>query len=107
MTDDVAIHAKDLTRAFGPLIAVNQVNFQIRYGEIFGFLGPNGSGKSTTIRMLCGILAPTSGTAEVGGFDINVSAEEIKETIGYMSQRFSLYTDLSVEENLKFYAEVE
>lgn len=105
-TDDIAIQAKELTRCFGPLTAVNHVSFQIRYGEIFGFLGPNGSGKSTTIRMLCGILAPTSGTADVAGFDINTDPEKIKEMIGYMSQQFSLYEDLSVIENLKFYAEV-
>lgn len=103
---DVAIAAKDLTRKFGDLIAVNQVNFQLRYGEIFGFLGPNGSGKSTTIRMLCGILAPTSGTAQVAGIDVSQEPETIKESIGYMSQSFSLYSDLSVEENLVFYARV-
>ena len=103
---DIAIQAKELTRRFGPLTAVDQVSFRIRYGEIFGFLGPNGSGKSTTIRMLCGILAPSSGTADVAGFDVSTEPEKIKETIGYMSQRFSLYTDLSVIENLKFYSEV-
>ena len=104
--DRAAIEARELTRRFGSLVAVDRISFTIGYGDIFGFLGPNGSGKSTTIRMLCGILAPTSGTATVAGFDVNREAERIKSAIGYMSQRFSLYTDLTVEENLRFYGRV-
>lgn len=106
MTDEVAIRAHELTRRFGELTAVDRISFTIPYGEIFGFLGPNGAGKSTMIRMLCGILAPTAGTATVAGFDINQDPEAIKASIGYMSQRFSLYTDLTVEENLAFYGQV-
>ena len=103
---EVAIEVKDLTRKFGTLVAVNHVNFTMRYGEIFGYLGANGAGKSTTIRMLCGILEPTSGTATVGGFDVNKDPEKIKQTIGYVSQKFSLYSDLTVKENLEFYGRV-
>ena len=88
----------------GDRVAVNDVTFDVRRGEVFAFLGPNGSGKSTTIRMLCGILAPTEGTGRVLGFDIQTEQERIKQSIGYMSQRFSLYEDLSVRENLEFYA---
>ena len=106
MTDAVAIEVKDLTRHFGKYVAVDHLSFTLRYGEIFGFLGPNGAGKSTTIRMLCGILAPTSGTATVGGFDVVKDPERIKESIGYVSQRFSLYTDLTVEENLLFFGRI-
>jgi len=106
MTDGIAIDVQDLTRRFGTLVAVEHISFTIRYGEIFGFLGPNGAGKSTTIRMLCGILAPTSGTARVAGFDVNQDPERIKSSLGYMSQRFSLYNDLTVEENLDFYGHV-
>ena len=102
----LAIETRDLTRRFGNFTAVDRVNFSIRYGEIFGFLGANGSGKTTTIRMLCGILAPTSGTAFVAGFDVNKQTEQIKQSIGYVSQRFGLYTDLTVEENLKFYGQI-
>jgi len=102
----VAIEVKDLTRKFGKLTAVDRISFSIAYGEIFGFLGSNGSGKSTTIRMLCGILAPTSGTATVGGFDVNEDPESVKTAIGYVSQRFSLYSDLTVLENLKFYGRI-
>ncbi|HEX5036109.1 MAG TPA: ABC transporter ATP-binding protein [bacterium] len=101
-----AIEAKELTRVFGHATAVDHVSFVIRYGEIFGFLGSNGAGKSTTIRMLCGILAPTSGTATVAGFDVVEDPERIKESIGYMSQKFSLYTDLTVQENLLFYGRI-
>jgi drug efflux transport system ATP-binding protein len=106
MTDSIAIEVKDLSRQFGKYVAVDHLNFTLRYGEIFGFLGPNGAGKSTTIRMLCGILAPTSGTATVGGFDVVKDPERIKESIGYVSQRFSLYTDLTVEENLLFFGRI-
>lgn len=101
-----AIEVENLTRRFGNCAAVDGVSFSIRYGEIFGYLGANGAGKSTTIRMLCGILAPTGGTARVGGFDVNREPERIKRSIGYVSQRFGLYNDLTVEENLRFYATI-
>jgi ABC-type multidrug transport system ATPase subunit len=104
--NETAIEARDLTRKFGKLTAVDRISFSIRYGEIFGYLGANGAGKSTTIRMLCGILAPTSGTAVVAGFDVNKDPEKIKRVIGYVSQRFGLYTDLTVKENLEFYGSV-
>jgi ABC-2 type transport system ATP-binding protein len=93
-----------LSRRFGDLVAVRDVSLEVHSGEIFGVLGPNGAGKSTTIRMLCGILDPSSGEGKVVGFDIRSEAERIKQRIGYMTQRFSLYEDLSVEENLTFYA---
>lgn len=102
----IAIEAKDLTRRFGKFVAVEKVNFTISYGEIFGFLGANGAGKSTTVRMLCGILAPSEGTAIIDGYDVSTQPEQIKQSIGYVSQRFSLYTDLTVEENLRFYGEI-
>ena len=98
------IHTEHLSRSFGSLVAVRDLSLQVRRGEIFGILGPNGSGKSTTIRMLCGILDPTSGAGTVVGFDIARDAERIKQRIGYMTQRFSLYEDLTVYENLWFYA---
>jgi len=98
------VTVKDIEKRFGSFIAVNHVSFDVAAGEIFGFLGPNGAGKSTTIRMLCGILAPTSGTGTVAGFNIRTEAEKIKSRIGYMSQRFSLYEDLTVEENIDFYS---
>ena len=98
------IHTEHLARRFGSLVAVRDVSLSVRRGEIFGVLGPNGAGKSTTIRMLCGILDPTGGRGTVVGFDIARDAERIKERIGYMTQRFSLYEDLSVVENLLFYA---
>ncbi|HEY3495426.1 MAG TPA: ABC transporter ATP-binding protein, partial [Polyangiaceae bacterium] len=103
MSDPVIV-TRGLSRRFGDLVAVRDVSFEVNAGEIFGVLGPNGAGKSTTIRMLCGILDPTSGEGRVVGFDIQREAERIKERIGYMTQRFSLYEDLSVEENLRFYA---
>lgn len=99
-----AVVVRDLERRFGNFIAVNRISFEVATGEIFGFLGPNGSGKSTTIRMLCGILAPTGGTGTVAGYDIRAEAEQIKAHIGYMSQKFSLYEDLTVEENIDFYS---
>lgn len=99
-----AVVVKDLERRFGAFVAVNRVSFDVAKGEIFGFLGPNGAGKSTTIRMLCGILAPSGGSATVAGFDVRTQSEEVKSHIGYMSQRFSLYEDLTVEENIDFYS---
>ena len=99
-----AIEVKNLTKKFGQLTAVDHINFEVPQGKIFGFLGPNGSGKSTTIRMLCGVLTPTDGTALVLGYDIRTQAEKIKQNIGYMSQKFSLYDELTVDENLDFYA---
>jgi ABC-2 type transport system ATP-binding protein len=99
-----AVEVHDLEKRFGSFTAVNRINFNVAKGEIFGFIGPNGAGKSTTIKMLCGILSPTSGTGQVGGFDIANQQEKIKEHIGYMSQKFSLYDDLTVEENIDFYS---
>jgi ABC-2 type transport system ATP-binding protein len=99
-----SVIVKDLVRRFGNFVAVNRVSFEVAKGEIFGFLGPNGAGKSTTIRMLCGILAPSGGAGTVAGLDIRTEAEEIKTHIGYMSQKFSLYEDLTVEENIDFYS---
>jgi len=98
-----AVEVRDLTRAFGSFVAVDHVSFSVPKGEIFGFLGANGAGKTTTIRMLCGLLLPTSGTGSVGGYDIVRDSERIKMSIGYMSQRFSLYEDLTVRENLQFF----
>ena len=102
-TDGIAVTVTDLTRRFGSFTAVNAISFQVPRGEIFGFLGPNGAGKSTTIRMLCGLLEPSSGYGTVGGYDILKEPEAIKQNIGYMSQKFSLYEDLTVNENLNFY----
>jgi ABC-2 type transport system ATP-binding protein len=102
--DENAVVVKDLEKRFGSFVAVNRVSFEVRKGEIFGFLGPNGAGKSTTIRMLTGILAPTGGAGTVAGFDVRSEAEKIKAHIGYMSQKFSLYEDLTVEENIDFYS---
>ncbi len=101
---EVVIRTEHLERRFGELVAVRDVSLEVHRGEIFGVLGPNGAGKSTTIRMLCGILDPSGGRGTVVGYDIQKEPERIKERIGYMTQRFSLYEDLSVEENLRFYA---
>jgi len=101
-----AIETFDLSRHFGSFVAVDKVNFYIPKGEIFGLLGPNGAGKTTTIRMLCGIILPSTGNASVLGFDIRKDKEEIKKNIGYMSQKFSLYDDLTAIENLNFYASI-
>jgi ABC-2 type transport system ATP-binding protein len=100
---EVVVSARELTRTFGDFVAVDRVSFDVTRGEIFGFLGSNGAGKTTTIRMLCGLLAPTSGHGSVAGFDIASQAESIKTRIGYMSQKFSLYSDLTVDENLRFW----
>ena len=100
----VIIHG--LRKTFGAMVAVNDLDLAIRRGEVFGLLGPNGSGKTTTIRMLCGLMTPTAGTANVVGFDVGKEAEQIRRKIGYMSQRFGLYDDLSVFENLRFYASI-
>jgi ABC-2 type transport system ATP-binding protein len=99
-----AVELTNLTRRFGDFTAVNNVSLQIKQGSIYGFLGPNGSGKSTTIRMLCGLMEPTSGSGKILGLDIARDSEDIKHKIGYMSQKFSLYDDLTVLQNLKFYA---
>ena len=101
-----AIETFDLSRHFGSFVAVDKVNFYVPKGEIFGLLGPNGAGKTTTIRLLCGIIRPSSGNGTVLGFDIRKDAEEIKKNIGYMSQKFSLYDDLTASENLNFYASI-
>lgn len=98
-----AVYVKDLEKRFGRFVAVDRISFSVKKGEIFGFLGPNGAGKSTTIRMLCGIITPTSGYGRVAGHDILSEAEEIKHSIGYMSQRFSLYEDMTPFENIRFY----
>jgi ABC-2 type transport system ATP-binding protein len=98
-----AIEVRHLSRRFGSFVAVNDVSFDVRAGEIFGFLGSNGAGKSTTIRMLCGLLRPSSGTAIVGGVDVNQDPEGVKRRIGYMSQRFSLYEKLTVDQNITFF----
>jgi ABC-2 type transport system ATP-binding protein len=98
-----AIEVRSLTRRFGPFVAVDGVTFDVGRGEIFGFLGSNGAGKSTTIRMLCGLLKPTSGTATVGGIDVTRDPEAVKRRIGYMSQRFSLYELLTVDQNIRFF----
>jgi len=101
---EIVVEVQHLEKHFGAFKAVAGVSFAVRRGEIFGFLGPNGAGKSTTIRMLCGLLAPTAGTGRVAGFDIRTDAEKIKTRIGYMSQKFSLYDELTVEENIDFYS---
>ena len=99
-----AVSVRGLTRTFGDFVAVDRIDLQVGRGEIYGFLGPNGAGKSTTIRMLCGLLIPSGGAGTVGGYDIVTQSEEIKKNIGYMSQKFSLYDDLTVEENIGFFS---
>jgi ABC-2 type transport system ATP-binding protein len=106
MTPDpqIAVQVESLRKQFGKFVAVDNIDLTVKKGTIFGFLGPNGAGKSTTIKMLCGLLLPTAGKGYVGGFDILKESEEIKKNIGYMSQKFSLYDDLTVEENINFYS---
>ena len=103
-TTDNSVIVRDLVKRFGDFVAVDHISLDTRKGEIFGFLGPNGAGKSTTIRMLCGLLTPTSGTAIVAGFDVAKQPEKVRQNIGYMSQKFSLYNDLKVIENLRLFA---
>jgi ABC-2 type transport system ATP-binding protein len=101
-----AVEVEDLVKKFGDFVAVDHIFMRVRRGEIFGFLGPNGAGKSTAIRILCGLLRPTSGVARVSGFDVSREPETVRQHIGYMSQKFSLYDDLTVEENLDFFGGV-
>jgi ABC-2 type transport system ATP-binding protein len=103
---DAAVHTERLRKTFGTLVAVDSLDLTIPRGEVFGLLGPNGSGKTTAIRMLCGLIEPTSGTASVAGFDVTREPERVKQNIGYMSQKYGLYDDLTVYENLRFYATV-
>ena len=103
MSEEYSVVVQELVKRFGDFCAVDHISFQTRKGEIFGFLGPNGAGKSTTIRMLCGLLHPTSGVASVAGIDVAKHPEQVRQNIGYMSQRFSLYNDLTVEENIRFF----
>ncbi len=100
---DAIISVQSLTKRFNQFVAVDAISFEVYPGEIFGFLGANGAGKTTAMRMLCGLSRPTSGSGRVAGFDINTAAEKIKQRIGYMSQKFSLYEDLTVKENIRFY----
>lgn len=104
MADENAVVVKELEKHFGSFIAVNRISFEVKKGSIYGILGPNGAGKSTTMRILCGIIEPTGGSATVVGYDIYKESEKIKSHIGYMSQKFSLYEDLTVEENIDFYS---
>lgn len=103
MSVDFAISARELTKRFGDFTAVDAITFDVKRGEIFGFLGANGAGKTTAMRMLCGLSFPTSGSAQIAGFDLATGAEKIKQSIGYMSQKFSLYDDLTIVENIRFY----
>ena len=103
---DAIIETRDLTRRFGPITAVDHLNLTIPRGEIFGLVGPDGAGKTTTLRMLCGLMDPTEGTARVAGFDVVRESQSVKDQIGYMAQRFGLYGDLTVQENMDFYADL-
>ena len=103
MSGDIAIKAHELTRTFGKFTAVDHISLEVRAGEIFGFLGANGAGKTTAMRMFIGLLAPSSGTASVAGHDVYTESEKIKRAIGYMNQRFSLYEDLTIRENIRLY----
>lgn len=102
--NEIVIKTEKLTKRFGDFVAVNEISFEVSQGEIFGFIGANGAGKTTAMRMLCGLSIPTSGKAIVAGFDVYKQTEKIKKNIGYMSQKFSLYEDLTVTENIRFYA---
>src|ERR1700761_8483576 len=102
--DNIAIKAEKLTKRFDDFVAVDGITFDVKQGEIFGFVGANGAGKTTAMRILCGLSTPTSGSATVAGFDVYKDTEKIKKNIGYMSQKFSLYDDLTVMENITFYA---
>ena len=104
MVTENIISTKNLTKSFGRFTAVDAISFEVQKGEVFGFLGANGAGKTTAMRMLCGLSLPTSGEASIAGFDIYKQTEQIKRNIGYMSQKFSLYEDLTVKENIRFYA---
>lgn len=104
MAQNITIQAVGLTKRFGDFTAVDNISFEVQQGEIFGFLGANGAGKTTAMRMLCGLSIPTGGKATVAGFDVYHQTEQIKKSIGYMSQKFSLYEDLTVRENIRFYA---
>jgi ABC-2 type transport system ATP-binding protein len=101
---DEVIVTKNLTKKFGDFIAANDITFEVKRGEIFGFLGANGAGKTTAMRMLCGLSKPSSGEATIAGYDVYTQTELIKSNIGYMSQKFSLYEDMTVEENIRFFA---
>ncbi len=103
MNKEYAIQVENLTKMFGEFTAVNNISFEVGKGEVFGFLGANGAGKTTAMKMLIGILKPTSGSAQVAGFDVKSNAEDVKKSIGYMSQRFSLYNDLTIKENITFF----
>ena len=103
---NAAIDARALSKAFGPLVAVDGLTLQVKRGEVFGLLGPNGSGKTTTIRMFCGLLEPSSGSATVAGFDVGTQGEQVRKKIGYMSQKYGLYDDLTVLENINFYGAI-
>jgi ABC-2 type transport system ATP-binding protein len=103
MTSEIVLRAEGLTKQFGDFIATNDITFDVFKGEIFGFLGANGAGKTTAMRMLCGLSRPSRGKAMVAGFDVGTQSEQVKRQIGYMSQKFSLYEDLSVRENIRFY----
>src|SRR5919199_675450 len=104
MANDKIIVTEELTKRFGDFTAVDHISFDVHKGEIFGFLGANGAGKTTAMRMLCGLSLPTSGKASIAGFDVYKQTEKIKRNIGYMSQKFSLYEDLTIRENIRFYA---
>ncbi|MDH4071742.1 MAG: ABC transporter ATP-binding protein, partial [Gammaproteobacteria bacterium] len=106
MNDELVIHARQLTKRFGALTAVDHLDLDVPRAIIYGFLGPNGSGKTTAIRMLCGLLTPTEGGATVLGIDVPTGAAALKSRIGYMTQKFSLYSDLTVLENLRFVADI-
>ena len=103
MKNNNVIEVENLTKKFGDFIAVNAITFEVKKGEIFGFLGANGAGKTTAMKMLIGIAKPTSGSAKVAGFDVFTNTEDIKKNIGYMSQKFALYDDLTVKENITFF----